>query len=132
MIPHPEEYVKQQIALAAARRRHQMWRNNVGVATDATGRVVRYGLANVSKQMNDKIKSSDYIGITPVTITPDMVGETIGVFTATETKRSDWVFNPNNKRDAAQAKFIQLVRDCGGFGGFATSVEDFNNITGTK
>ena len=132
MTPQSEEYVKQQISLAAARRGHQMWRNNVGVATDATGRVVRYGLANVSKQMNAKIKSSDYIGITPVKITQDMVGQTIGVFTAIEAKRSDWTFRPNDMHTQAQSRFIQLVTDCGGLGGFARSVDDFNNITGTK
>jgi ribosomal protein S19 len=41
------------------------------------------------------MKSVDYIGITTITITQQMVGQKIGVFTAVETKRDDW--NPAKK-----------------------------------
>ena len=84
-----ETVVQQQARLKLARIGSQMWRNNVGACVDDAGRLVRYGLANESSQMNRCIKSSDLIGITPVVVTPDMVGKTIGVFTALECKRSE-------------------------------------------
>jgi type IV secretory pathway TrbF-like protein len=63
------------------------------------------------------------VGITPITITQDMVGKTIGVFTAIEVK------TPKGKPTEEQINFIQRVRDLGGFAGVAQSVEDALEIT---
>lgn len=98
----------------------QNWRNNSGGYLDEHGNMIRYGLANESKAENDRIKSSDIIGITPVLITGDMVGYWLGVFTALEIKPSDWTLRPSDKRGHAQAKFHQLVKDACGFAGFVT------------
>jgi hypothetical protein len=98
-----------------------LWRNQSGAFVEPeTGRMIRFGLANDSAQLNKKIKSSDYIGITPVTITPDMVGRTVGVFTAIETKDSEWRRIPSDARATAQAAFMDLVTGVGGIAGFAT------------
>ena len=70
------------------------------------------------------MKSSDLVGIKTVTITPEMVGQTIGVFTAVEVKKSDW----NGKLDkhtTAQLNFINWVKLRGGVAGFARSIEEF-------
>lgn len=118
------------IRLFAAQIGIDLWRNNSGAFVDQTGRMVRYGLCNDSKKLSDRVKSSDYIGITPVTITPDMVGRTIGVFTAIETKDSEWKFLQSDKRSLAQAAFHDIVRRAGGFAGFARSIEEFKKIVG--
>jgi len=123
-----ESAVASHVRLAAAQAGALMWRNNVGACVDETGRMIRYGLVNESAALSARIKSSDYVGITPVMITPDMVGTVIGVFTAVETKAEGWKFKPNDARAAAQAAFHDLVRKAGGFAGFATCVADFYNI----
>jgi hypothetical protein len=113
------------IRLAAANQHLQLWRNNTGVAVDDTGRHVRYGLCNDSKQLNDKIKSSDLIGITPVLITPEYYGRILGVFTAVETKAPGWKYRDNDARAVAQKRFHDIVKAAGGFAGFAQTVDDF-------
>lgn len=108
------------IRLEAPRIGAILWRNNNGAAMDDDGRVVRYGLANDSKKINDVFKSSDLIGITPVS----WQGRTFGVFTAVETKRPGWT-KPENDRDRAQQNFLMTVESMGGIGVFCTSAEGY-------
>lgn len=61
---------------------------------------------------------SDIIGITPVTITPDMVGEKIGVFTAQEVKTK------TGRATKEQLRFIEAVNKAGGIAGIARSVDE--------
>lgn len=124
--------VQNHIRLDAAQLGNYMWRNNVGVLMDKTGRPVRYGLANENPKINKVCKSSDLIGITPVTITADMVGQTIGVFTAVEVKEEGWTLKPSDKRALAQKNFHDIVRKQGGLAGFAQSVEDYRSIINVK
>jgi hypothetical protein len=107
-----------------------MWRNNVGACEDATGRQIRYGLGNDSAQLNKEIKSSDLIGITPVTawLHSTQSWVTLGVFTALEIKASGWHATPGDDRAKAQAKFHQIVRDAGGFAGFVTDPDQIQSI----
>ncbi|RUW55636.1 hypothetical protein EOA32_01045 [Mesorhizobium sp. M1A.F.Ca.ET.072.01.1.1] len=106
-----------------------LWRNNVGVLKDQRGVPVRFGLANESANMNREIKSSDWIGITPVTAYLQSCGwVTLGVFTALEMKKTDWQFKPGDPHTDAQAKFHALVREAGGFAGFVTKPEDIHSI----
>lgn len=123
-----ESAVASHIRLDAAQMGMELWRNNTGVLPDANGRPIRYGLANDSKNMNQEIKSSDFIGITPVLVTPDMVGKVLGVFTAVETKAEDWVFSNSDKRALAQKKFHDIVIKNGGFAGFARNIAEFRRI----
>lgn len=116
------------IRLDAAQNYIELWRNNVGVLKNENGVPVRYGLCNESADMNREIKSSDYIGIQPVYITPEMVGTIVGVFVAVETKETDWTFKPSDKRAVAQSKFHDIVRKAGGRAGFARTVEEFRKI----
>lgn len=116
------------IRLDAAQIGDELWRNNTGVAFDESGRAVRFGLCNDSAKLSENIKSSDYIGITSVVITPEMVGQTIGVFTAIETKDSNWVFKETDKRAVAQLAFINIVLKAGGRAGFARTVQEYRNI----
>ena len=105
-----------------------LMRNNSGAFKDVTGRWVRYGLGNISKKHNDKIKSSDLIGIREIVITPDMVGKRVGVFTAIEVKDPAWTLKPKDTRAQAQEAFIEWVKGKGGIAGFATSIEDFKKV----
>ena len=127
-----ETTVQQQVRLLHARMNGQNWRNNVGAGliVDEYGneRQVRWGLANESAQQNAVMKSSDIIGITPITIQPHHVGRIFGVFTALETKRPGWHLTPGDKRGLAQQKFIDIVRNVGGFAGFVTDPADIYGI----
>lgn len=97
----------------------RLMRNNVGMLKNERGVPVRYGLMNDSKQVNQKCKSSDLIGITPILITPEMVGCTIGQFTAREIKKPGWVFT-GSERETAQLAFMNLINALGGNACFAT------------
>lgn len=123
-----ESVAQQQVRLTLARIGALMYRNNTGACTDESGRVIRYGLSNESAQLNAVVKSSDLIGIVPVAVTPEMVGRTIGVFTAIECKRPGWHLTPGDKRGQAQQKFIDIVVSAGGMGGFATGPDDVSAI----
>ena len=104
-------------------------RNNSGAMKNEEGRVVRFGLGNESVKRSEHIKSSDLIGIWPVTITPQMVGSTVGLFVAVEVKSPDW--NPAKKLDAretAQKNFIDWIRSLGGIAGFANNVDGLLKI----
>ena len=118
-----ESAVTSQVRLAAAQINCPLWRNNCGGFYDNTGRFIRYGLGSEAK-----LASSDFIGIRPVLITPEMVGQVLGVFTAVEMKSSDWHFNKNDKHLLQQKHFIDIVQQYGGFAGFATSTNDFYRI----
>lgn len=62
--------------------------------------------------------SSDLIGIQPVTITPDMVGMTLGVFTGLEVKTERGVQTP------PQQNFENIVTGLGGIAGVVRSEGD--------
>jgi hypothetical protein len=132
MIPEikTESDLQQAIMIEGPHHHCILMRNNSGALPDATGRFVRYGLGNVSKQHSDRIKSSDLIGFTRIVITPDMVGRTVAVFTAVEIKEPGWTHSPKDKRANAQKAFTDWVKACGGFAGIVDSVEAFRKMLG--
>ena len=115
-----EASVQSIVRLEAARRGWQLWRNNVGVLLDAKGRPVRYGLANDSKAVNQNVKSADLIGIRPVVVTPDMVGQIIGQFVSIECKHDGWRPSMTDEHEMAQARWAELVLLAGGYAIFST------------
>ena len=119
-----EDEVSQLGIIQAAKCGSFLLRNNSFVLKNKEGTPVRAGLGNISQEQNKKFKSSDYVGITPIKITPDMVGKTIGIFTAVEFKKEGWIFNPNDDHEKAQLAFIDWVNARGGIAGFAASVDD--------
>jgi len=119
-----EAKVQTQLRLAAAKRGASLWRNNSGACLDQTGRMIRYGLGNDSKKLNTVWKSSDLIGITPITVTPDMVGTVLGVFTAVEVKGSKWEYSGTD-REVGQLNFLTDVQKQGGISMFASSVAQY-------
>lgn len=92
-----------------------MFRNNVGGIKDKSGKWVKFGLVK---------GSSDLIGWTPVTVTQEMVGKQIAVFTAIECKTK------TGKATDAQLYFIARIWADNGFAGIARNVEDAMKIIG--
>ena len=90
-------------------RNVRIFRNNVGVALYPDGSRVKYGLCT---------GSSDLIGYASITVTPDMVGSKVAVFTAIETKTR------KGKQTAQQKNFIEQVRLFGGIAGVARTEEE--------
>lgn len=117
---------QQPIMLEAPKHGIRLFRNNIGACVDQEGNFVRYGLANMSKAQNQKIKSGDLIGITPTVITQEMVGGTLGVFTSIECKRPGWRWT-GTEREQAQLKWAELIISLGGFAQFATGPRDIWN-----
>lgn len=115
-----EGAVQNNIRLEASRKGLRVWRNNVGACMDENGNFIRYGLANDSKKMNDLIKSSDLIGIRPVTVQQHHVGQIIGQFVAREVKAGNWSYT-GSAREEAQLRFLELVASLGGDAAFANS-----------
>lgn len=109
-----EAALMRQIQVACTDPRTRIWRNNSGALKDSRGQFVKYGLAP---------GSSDLIGIRMVTVTPEMVGRTLGVFCALEVK-----LPTNTERPAIQLAFTRIVQCLGGRAGFATSVSEARDI----
>lgn len=128
-----ESAAQQQIRMAIARLGGLAWRNNVGATPAKTKHIcprcsfvfeetqqpVRYGLANDSAKMNERIKSADVIGILPRIVTLEDVGATIGQFIAIEAKAPGWEYRGGG-REAAQMAFLSLVQRKGGKAQFST------------
>lgn len=122
-----ESELQQRVQIAAKHFGCTLMRNNRGACQDHTGRLIRYGLGHVGP--NDKYKSIDLVGITKVLITQEMVGTTLGVFTALEVKDENW--KPTKKFDeheTLQNNFLQWVTLNGGIAAFVNSVDNLKQI----
>lgn len=114
-----EAHVDSLISLEASEKDILWMRNNVGACQDKTGRVIRYGLLNESKQMNEQTKSPDRVGIRRVVVTPDMVGGVIGQFVAREIKHATWTGRTLSPHEQAQLRCLQLFTLYGADASFA-------------
>ena len=129
--PRREYNIQREIMLEASNRGLTLFRNNVGHGVQGSqivhvdkpshvtlnpgdawvrnARRVRFGLC---------VGSSDLIGLKKITITPDMVGKTLAVFTAIEVK------TPTGRATKKQKNFIDFVNGAGGISLIARSLED--------
>lgn len=121
-----EKTLLNDIQLTASKsRRCVLFRNNVGQGW--VGQIVektptRITLANFRPLHAGLVRgSSDLIGWTTVTITPEMVGQKIAVFTAIEAK------TPGDTLKANQKNFIKRVKEAGGI---ASEIRDATRIAG--
>lgn len=121
-----EARVQSLIRVEAAKAGVWLTRNNVGAFVDPeTGRLVRYGLANESKQQNERIKSADLIGFRKRVILASDVGSTIAQFVSRECKAEGWRYT-GTKREVAQAAWRDFINSNGGDAAFASGPGSFN------
>ena len=90
-----------------------MFRNNTGTLRDINGRPVTFGLCK---------GSADLIGWSSRTITPEMVGQQIAVFTSIEVKAATGRIRPE------QQQWLNAVAAAGGIAGIARSVGEAMDI----
>lgn len=111
----PESKNSKLIGLEASRLGCRVFRNNRGLFLTLDGKnKVRAGL--------EADYCADWIGFYPMTITKDMVGKKIAVFTSVEAKKSDWV-KPKNDTEKGQQKWAEFVTSNGGIGFMCQSAE---------
>lgn len=109
MAHQSEQSIQQLIRLKLSNGSIRLLRNNTGVLQDKNGRPVQFGLAK---------GSADLIGWKTVTVTPEMVGQEVAVFTSIEVK------TPTGRIRPEQQRWMEVVRAAGGIAGIARSVED--------
>jgi hypothetical protein len=104
-----EQQIQQHIRIACGTGSTRLFRNNTGTLKDANGRPVQFGLCK---------GSADLIGWKRVTITPEMVGTQVAVFTSIEVKTATGRLRPE------QQQWLDAVQAAGGIAGVARSVSD--------
>ena len=127
----PETKAKENVLLRAAQWKSKLFKNNTGVAYTQDGRPVFFGLGNEGKKTADDIRTPDDVGWTKITVTPDMVGKEIAVFTCIDSKRLGFTVKSNytkGTREYGQNKFFEIVKRDGGIAGFASCPQDVDNI----
>ena len=108
-----EQTIQQHIRLACSTGNCRLFRNNTGTLKDANGRPVQFGLCK---------GSADLIGWTTRTITPEMVGTHVAVFTSIEVKTATGRLRPE------QRQWLDAVQAAGGVAGVARSVADAQQL----
>lgn len=106
----------------------KLLRNNSGVydPKDPPTPYTRWGLGNKSAKVNKTYRSSDQIGVLPITITQAMVGKKIGVFLAVEDKHSEWIYC-GDEHETGQSNFINHIKRLYGIATFARCTDDVKN-----
>lgn len=101
-----ESDLMREIMMAVSKEGATIWRNNVGMLRDATGRLVKYGVANPG--------GADLIGFIPIQVG----GRMLARFMALEVKL------PAGKVTEPQQHFVDLIARQGGISGIPRSVAE--------
>lgn len=104
-----EKKIMQDIQVELSRLGARVFRNNIGLFETSDGRKIRTGLC---------VGSSDLIGWCSITVTQDMIGRQVAIFTAVEVKTETGRVTPE------QENFIGAVRKSGGIAFIARSIND--------
>lgn len=119
-----EGYSQSVVRLDAARHGVHLWRNNVGAGTLEDGSFLRWGLANDSQKVNERLKSADLVGWRPVIVLPEHVGKLLGQFVSRECKRPGWKWR-GTPEEEAQMRWAMLVSAAGGDAQIVTGAGSF-------
>ena len=98
---------------------------------EKSNRPIFFGLGNDGVKNDESIRTHDWIGWYQVTITPDMVGKRLAIFTAIDAKKLGFkrkACYPIGTREYGQDKFARRVIAAGGIAGFATNAEDVTTL----
>ena len=123
-----ENEVKKSIMLAFQRKYNGRIFNNP-VGTGHMGRVIKRDANSVTLQAPRVVSfglatsSCDLIGIRPIVITADMIGQKIGQFVALEIKTARFK-GPKTEHELKQQNFIDMVQNLGGMAKFVTCEGD--------
>ena len=110
-----EQTIQQHIRLACSKGDCRLFRNNVGRLPDPrTGRWVEFGVGGRG--------AGDLLGWRTVTVTPEMVGQKIAVFTSIEVKSTSGRVKPE------QQQWLDAVVKAGGIAAVARSVADCERL----
>ncbi len=108
-----EQTIQQHIRIACSKGNTRLFRNNTGTLLDKNGRPVQFGLCK---------GSADLIGWTTRTITEEMVGQQVAVFTSIEVKSATGRVRPE------QQAWLDAVQKAGGIAAVARSVADCESL----
>ena len=108
-----EQTIQQHIRLACSKGNCRLFRNNTGTLRDQHGRPVQFGLCK---------GSADLIGWRTVTVTPEMVGQIVAIFTSIEVK------TPTGRVRPEQQQWLAAVQAAGGIAAVARSVADCERL----
>lgn len=110
-----EQTIQQEIRLYVGEKfkNTRLFRNNVGAAVLKDGRRIDFGLC---------VGSSDTVGWTTRTITQEMVGQKVAIFTAIEVKTA------TGKASDVQQRFINYVHNAGGLSAICRNVQDVEKL----
>lgn len=120
-----ERDLTNEILVAASQKGARLFRVNTGMGWTGDLKTIGYRkvLVNLRPFHAGLVKGgSDIIGLTPVVVTPDMVGKTVALFTAIEVKTGSL------KPTKEQAAFLAMVEGLGGLSTVARSVEDVETL----
>lgn len=117
-----EAYVQSAVRLAAPVQGYLLGRNNRGALPNEAGVPIRFGWLNDTAALDKVCKTGDLLGLQSgwfrdyETLDPVKVA----VFAMAECKKAGWKINPNDKREAAQLRAINMVQSAGGIACFTT------------
>lgn len=130
----PEQLATQKVRLSASSLNARVFRNNSGGCVDSTGRMIKFGLGNDGTKASKVLKFGDYIGWTTITITKEMIGQKVAVFTNLEIKpdghldKTLQAAGRLGSREHYQWQTCEMVKACGGFAGFVTNENDVERV----
>lgn len=118
-----EAAVQSRVRLHAPENNQFLGRNNSGAYSQKNPPTAgtRWGWCNESDPFNKVFKTPDLIGYTRVTVTPEMIGKTVAVFTGFEIKDPNWKLTKGDKRAQAQKSCITKIMADGGIASFITN-----------
>ena len=126
-----ESEIQKRLQIAASQFGSKLFRNNVGVGWTGSikkrlpdGTII---IANARPLHAGLFTGSgDLIGWRTITITPDMVGKRIAVFTSVEVKQNSGRATPD------QVHWMNRVNESGGIAGIVKTEHDMMNLLSKK